>query len=487
MDPNNLLLWIVGISSATALLQVVRMGVYGSTSRKVFYAFVLAVAGAGWFAFPTTAGYVAGGCWCVLLLMPSLIVRRLNRLVAREDYKGAASVARWMKRLYPFDDGRTLVDTYTALTLAKDGSRDRAVEILNRYRHVNTPAAKAAVAQLYKMEERWQEFLAWADENVTPQEFERNPALGLQRLRSLGETGQLELLLARFEAFEKRFHQFPPYRNIAWACVLTYFGKTELLRSLFDGPLRTISPQARERYLSKARAAESHRAAGPGGTPQEAALFARLENEIAHESRYGAPAVASVARPVVTYGIIAANVIAFAAETLCGGSTNPDVAISFGALLPSEAAGGGWWRLLAASFLHFGVLHLAMNMLALLVLGPFVERILLRWRYTALYLGAGIGSMGAVILMRHFGLLNYDILVGASGSIMGLVGATAAIALRDSRILKTRASTSMLRRAAFIIVLQVIFDALTPQVSMAGHLGGLLSGFLLVQLLGTGR
>ena len=193
------------------------------------------------------------------------------------------------------------------------------------------------------------------------------------------------------------------------------------------------------------------------------------------------------ARPVVTYGIIAANVIVFAAETLCGGSTNPDVAISFGALLPSEAAGGGWWRLLAASFLHFGMLHLAMNMLALLALGPFVERILLRWRYTALYLGAGIGSMGAVILMRHFGLLNYDMLVGASGSIMGLVGATAAIALRDSRILKTRASTSVLRRAAFIIVLQVIFDASTPQVSMAAHLGGLLSGFLLVQLLGIGR
>jgi len=190
---------------------------------------------------------------------------------------------------------------------------------------------------------------------------------------------------------------------------------------------------------------------------------------------------------VVTYVIIAANVIAFAAETLCGGSTNPDVAVSFGALLPSEAAGGGWWRLVAASFLHFGILHLMMNMLALLALGPFVERILLRWRYGALYLGAGIGSMGAVILMRQFGLLNYDMLVGASGSIMGLVGATAAIALRDSRILKTRASASLLRKAAFIIGLQIIFDASTPQVSMTAHLGGLLSGFLLVQLLGIGR
>jgi rhomboid protease GluP len=228
-------------------------------------------------------------------------------------------------------------------------------------------------------------------------------------------------------------------------------------------------------------------AAGPGDTPQEAALFAKLENEIAHESRYATPPVAAAARPLVTYGIISANVIVFAAETLCEGSTNPKVAIRFGALLPSEAAGGGWWRLLSASFLHFGVLHLAMYMLALLTLGPFVERILLRWRYTALYLGAGIGSMGVVILTRHFGLLNYDMLVGASGSIMGLVGATASIALRDSRIFKARATTSVLRRAAFIIVLQVIFDALTPQVSMGAHLGGLLSGYLLVQLLGIGR
>ena len=65
-----------------------------------------------------------------------------NRLVTREDYKGAASIVRWVKRLYPFDDCRTLVDTYTALALAKNGSRDRAAEILNRYRHVNTPGGQ---------------------------------------------------------------------------------------------------------------------------------------------------------------------------------------------------------------------------------------------------------------------------------------------------------------------------------------------------------
>jgi rhomboid protease GluP len=166
---------------------------------------------------------------------------------------------------------------------------------------------------------------------------------------------------------------------------------------------------------------------------------------------------------------------------------DPDVAIRFGALLPAEAAGGGWWRLIAASFLHFGVLHLAMNMLALQVLGPFVERVLLRWRYIALYLGAGIGSMGAVVLLRQAGFLNYDMLVGASGSIMGLVGATAAIAVGDSRIFKTRASATLLRRAAVLIVIQIIFDASTPQVSMAAHLGGLVSGFLLALLLNIGR
>jgi len=95
--------------------------------------------------------------------------------------------------------------------------------------------------------------------------------------------------------------------------------------------------------------------------------------------------------------------------------------------------------------------------------------------------------MGAVVLMRQLGFLGYDMLVGASGSIMGLVGATAAIGLRDARIFKTQVSASLLRRAGLIIGVQIVFDASTPQVSMAAHLGGLLSGFLLLQLLGTGR
>ena len=163
MDPNHLLLWIAGISSVTTLRQVAHMGVYGAKSRTVFSAFVLAIAAAGWFAFPATAGYVAAGCWCVLLLAPSLIVRRLNKFVAREDYKGASSVVHWLKFIYPFDDCRTLVDTYAALALAKEGERDRAAEILSRYRVVHTPEARTAVAQLFKVEERWGEFLAWAD------------------------------------------------------------------------------------------------------------------------------------------------------------------------------------------------------------------------------------------------------------------------------------------------------------------------------------
>ena len=173
------------------------------------------------------------------------------------------------------------------------------------------------------MEERWQEFIAWADENVTAQEFEKNPALGLQRLRSLGETGQLQLFLARFEAFEKRFHHVPSYRNIARASVLTHFGKTELLGSLFDGPLRTIAANARTLSFQGPdggirKGSRSRRHAARGRAIREA----RERNCPRKPVRRAC--CRSGARPVVTYGIIAANVIAFAAETLCGGSTNPD-------------------------------------------------------------------------------------------------------------------------------------------------------------------
>jgi len=148
-----------------------------------------------------------------------------------------------------------------------------------------------------------------------------------------------------------------------------------------------------------------------------------------------------------------------------------------GALWTPAVVAGEWWRLLAAQFLHLGVLHLLMNMLALAWLGPIVENSFGTLRFLVIYLLAGTGSMGFV-LFRELGAVEPTLLVGASGCIMGLIGAMAASLWRGWRVHHARIARLRLRSVIAIVLMQTTFDLLVPQVSMAAHLTGIFIGFV---------
>jgi rhomboid protease GluP len=122
-------------------------------------------------------------------------------------------------------------------------------------------------------------------------------------------------------------------------------------------------------------------------------------------------------------------------------------------------------------------------MLALLVLGPFVEFAIGAGWYLAVYLVSGILAIGSVWLMQHLHRIEPDFLVGASGAIMGLIGATAAILFRGWAKERARIARRRLGMVVMILALQVVFDQLTPQVSGTAHLAGALWGFVLTSLI----
>jgi len=175
--------------------------------------------------------------------------------------------------------------------------------------------------------------------------------------------------------------------------------------------------------------------------------------------------------------LIALNCLMFVVETLQGGSTNPETLYRLGALFPPDVRAGQWWRLGASLFLHWGPLHLAMNMFALWILGPFAEFALGFRRYLLVYLFAGIGSMGTVMAFAT-GPKGEELAVGASGCIMGLVGATGALMLRGWVREKAHAARRRLVAVILVICMQTVFDALIPQVSMTAHLSGVVLGFI---------
>jgi membrane associated rhomboid family serine protease len=140
-----------------------------------------------------------------------------------------------------------------------------------------------------------------------------------------------------------------------------------------------------------------------------------------------------------------------------------------------------YWRLFTALFLHAGWVHLLFNMCALYVLGPPLERVTGATRFCACYLVSGLGSSAGVVALWTARLTDTTQLVGASGCIMGIVGAWAGFLLRHRHVPLAK---QRLQNIGTIVVIQVAFDLTTPQVSMSAHLFGLATGFIAGLLLG---
>ncbi len=147
-----------------------------------------------------------------------------------------------------------------------------------------------------------------------------------------------------------------------------------------------------------------------------------------------------------------------------------------GALEPfSVVLFGQYWRLLTALFLHAGIAHLLFNVFALYVLGPGLERTIGSLRFLAAYLISGIGSSVGVVALMYFSLIRPAVVVGASGCVMGIVGAWAGFLLRHRHVPRAR---QRLTNILMIVGIQTAFDLTTPQVSMSAHICGLVTGFL---------
>jgi len=134
---------------------------------------------------------------------------------------------------------------------------------------------------------------------------------------------------------------------------------------------------------------------------------------------------------------------------------------------PIDSAGGEWYRILSSGFLHGDLIHLALNMFVLFILGRMLEPGIGSARFVAIYAVSLVGgSLGAVLLTDPF--VNT---VGASGAIYGLFGATLLIA-RD------RGLDQIVSQLGLWLVILLVFTFTREGISIGGHLGGLAAGGL---------
>lgn len=178
--------------------------------------------------------------------------------------------------------------------------------------------------------------------------------------------------------------------------------------------------------------------------------------------------------PVVTYAIIAINVVVFLL-TIPGGSFlngNQTINAQWG-LIPNNVILGEYWRLITSMFVHDGILHIGLNMMSLYYIGVIVEKLYGRARYLTIYMLAGIsGGILTVLLSTNI------VAVGASGAIFGIFG-TLGVFFWLKRKEYGQISRLILNQWSFWLFINLIFTFSAPNIDILGHIGGFAAGLIL--------
>jgi len=177
----------------------------------------------------------------------------------------------------------------------------------------------------------------------------------------------------------------------------------------------------------------------------------------------------------VTYAIIAINLVIFVLMALDGAGimeANGMVHIKWGSNYTPLTLSGDWWRLITNVFIHFGLIHIAMNTYAFYMAGVYLEPMLGKTRYITAYLCTGVLASIASLWWHKEGVNS----AGASGAIFGMYGVFLALLLTN--LIPKKIRNSLLSSIGIFVVYNLVYG-MKSGVDNAAHIGGLLSGAII--------
>lgn len=177
--------------------------------------------------------------------------------------------------------------------------------------------------------------------------------------------------------------------------------------------------------------------------------------------------------------LIILNILVFLISEVMGGSQNISVMLDAGAAYtPYILEQREYYRIVTCMFLHFGIEHLANNMLVLFVLGGRLERTIGKIRFVLVYF---LGGLAGNILSLAWELKteNFGVSAGASGAVFAVTGALIYVVIRHRGRIEDLSMKQIMIMAAF----SLYFGFTSAGVDNAAHIGGILAGFLLTLLI----
>ena len=172
----------------------------------------------------------------------------------------------------------------------------------------------------------------------------------------------------------------------------------------------------------------------------------------------------------VTFILLALNTIMVLLVMFDGGFTVENL-VGWGAIYPPFVKNGQYYRLLTATALHGSLIHYFFNSYVLYYLGSNMEKMVGSWRFGLVYLFSALVSSLAVVFFGHPNVVT----IGASGAIFGVMGGILMLTIRK----KEWFNESAIRSLRILVIINLVFTFLFTNISIPGHLGGLVAGLVL--------
>jgi rhomboid protease GluP len=463
--------------------------------------------------------------WGGFFFLPSQLFPLVEQLLQQEDFGQARDLMSLIRWLHPFDGWwryPAMIQSLASGTLLQSQTSRNSIERL-------------AIVMQYRLTGQWQNLIDWVEGRSANSPIRRDANVQVMYLQALGETHQPEAMMRHFEQIEPILSQAGQQKLVQTArmLVLAFTGQPDSVNWLLSQKLRHLTPAVKQYWqgtaywmaglrhqsqpIFKALLAPTSNPISPALnstiadrithpapdvsaqlSPESRQVIGRLQSRIIQESQQPINRRATWQEAPVTYSLIGINVligIVFGINSVFVQLINTRINIQWlnplkpivtqiaewyeiSVLEPVQVIQGDWWQLITAAFLHASPIHLLMNMLGLYILGGLVEPLLGRTRFAIGYLLAAVGSMGLVTVLSLHNLINERSVVGASGAIMGVLGMMGAIFWQQWRNKRDPMSAQRLQSIVMIVIFQTLFDAITPHVSMAGHLSGVVVGLV---------
>ncbi len=468
---------------------------------------LLALLGGAWWWLPDRAGLIAIGPWAVLIMLPLWLQHWTMRLMQQRRL----GVARWtavaLMVLHPTSAVRPLRFMIRILTHLYRGEVASGLQLAQQSRLLDSGVRSLGMVIEAQMSGRWLEF---------EYEIERLPHRGLSdpnllagKVQALAERGAWEDLNRVCMLIGQSM--FSAEQNAALSLrALAVLGDVATVRHVILGSSHLLARETREFWLAVAeqvsgaterarlrltallprssaalRPMIERRLAVPAVGPLDAGVRDRglqeldaVRSVITHDAGYAVLTGGLPRWPVMTLSLVLVMLAVYWTE-IPGGSENTRNLEELGAMIvPLTGEPGEWTRVFTSGFLHFGPVHLSLNLLGLLFLGRLVERAWGSLWMLVQFLICMVISASLLPWLTFLAPGDFAVFAGASGGIMGLLGGLWGHLLVGRFRLATPLVRSQFRSACSFIVIQSVCDILTPQVSMTCHLIGLVAGML---------